>query len=145
MNHDNYLTCPKCSKIYHHKAGDDCPNCRVNIPAYLKKQKEKQESRERLAQLQEAGKLAVACGIDAAKINYCTQCGSKFARPKTNTRGSFFIEIFLWLLLLIPGIIYSLWRLTTRYKSCPVCGSSQIIPTSSPAAQAALNAAGQNT
>lgn len=135
---ENYLQCPKCNKIYHHKAGDACPNCKTNIPAYQRKQQERQEIKAKLAKVHEAGKLAVAAGIDAAKTNYCLQCGSKFAKPKTKTRGSLIMEVFLWLLLLIPGLIYSIWRMTTRYKVCPVCKATQIIPTNSPAAQAAM-------
>lgn len=33
------------------------------------------------------------------------------------------MEVFLWLLLIVPGFIYSLWRLTTKTKVYPKCGA----------------------
>lgn len=61
----------------------------------------------------------------------CLACGS-VDYPRKITRGSFFIEILLYLLLIAPGVIYTLWRLTTKYKGCRTCGSASIIPVSSP-------------
>jgi hypothetical protein len=61
----------------------------------------------------------------------CPNCG--FAgRPKRITKGSFFIELFLWILLIIPGLIYSLWRLTSRYDACPQCAAPNMVPLDSP-------------
>jgi hypothetical protein len=44
------------------------------------------------------------------------------------------MEVVLWLLLIVPGLMYSLWRLTTRAKVCPKCGAPYMIPTNSPKA-----------
>jgi hypothetical protein len=49
------------------------------------------------------------------------------------TRGSTLIEIVLWLCFLLPGLVYSLWRLSTRQDVCASCGSTQIVPPESPA------------
>ena len=38
-----------------------------------------------------------------------------------HTKGSFFIEIVLWLCFFVPGVIYSIWRLSTRGKVCKIC------------------------
>jgi RNA polymerase subunit RPABC4/transcription elongation factor Spt4 len=73
--------------------------------------------------------------------HYCTQCGT-VANPKKHTKGSFLIEVFLWLLLIVPGLIYSLWRLTSKQKVCPACKSPSIVPVTSPVAQAALKSRG---
>lgn len=54
-------------------------------------------------------------------------------RPERITKGSILIEIVLWLFLILPGIIYSIWRLTSRYKACPMCGQESMIPLHSPA------------
>lgn len=78
------------------------------------------------------------------KIIHCTKCGSVSA-PKTYTRGSIWMEIGLWALFCAPGIIYSIWRLTTRYEGCPACKSSEVIPASTPAAQAADVTSSTNT
>ena len=61
----------------------------------------------------------------------CTECGQVGA-PRTHTRGSILIEIVLWLCLLVPGLIYSLWRLTTRQQVCRACGGPTLIPMDSP-------------
>lgn len=42
------------------------------------------------------------------------------------------MELILWILLIVPGIIYSIWRVTTRYNSCPLCKSADIVPAESP-------------
>jgi hypothetical protein len=66
----------------------------------------------------------------ARKLLVCTNC-YEFTLGTTITKGSIAIEIVLWLCFLIPGIIYSIWRLTTRHKACHRCGGG-IIPADSP-------------
>lgn len=61
--------------------------------------------------------------------------------PKTVTKGSFFIELILWLCILIPGLIYSIWRLSSRYKACPACGATNLLPPDSPMAKKILGQA----
>ena len=61
----------------------------------------------------------------------CTYCGY-VGKPKRKTRGNFFIELILWLVLIVPGVIYSIWRLSTRYYVCPKCGSETMIPLDTP-------------
>lgn len=68
---------------------------------------------------------------------YCVACGS-VANPRTYTKGSFLIEVALWLCFLVPGLLYSLFRLATRYRGCPACGAPGMIPVTSPIAQQAL-------
>jgi ribosomal protein S27AE len=72
---------------------------------------------------------------------YCANCGS-IAKPKKVTKGYFLIELFLWFLFILPGVLYSVWRLSTREKLCPRCSAPNMIPTDSPRAQAALKPAG---
>ncbi len=74
--------------------------------------------------------LFIWSNLKPKKEMYCKNCGSK-GIPINNTPGSFFIEVVLWLFLIIPGIIYTLWRLTSRKKVCPHCKSPNIIPTNS--------------
>ena len=61
----------------------------------------------------------------------CTNCYYQ-GKGKANTRGSFVIEIILWLFFIIPGLIYTVWRLTTKAKVCPKCGQNTLIPEDSP-------------
>ena len=67
------------------------------------------------------------------KLWYCPACGSS-GFPVRRTRGTFATELLLWLVLLIPGLIYSIWRLSSRYDACPTCGQAGLIPLNSPRA-----------
>lgn len=61
----------------------------------------------------------------------CKACGH-VGTTQMVTRGSLAIEIVLWLCFLIPGLIYSLWRSTSRHSACRKCASTEIIPADSP-------------
>jgi hypothetical protein len=65
----------------------------------------------------------------------CGTCGT-IGKPRTETRGSIFIEIILWLCFLVPGLIYSIWRLTTRRPVCRECRGHQLMPLTTPAGRA---------
>jgi hypothetical protein len=73
---------------------------------------------------------------------YCKTCGHTGATT-TKTPGSLGIEIVLWLLLIVPGVIYSVWRLSARKPACTACGSVDIVPADSPVAVAARKQLGQ--
>ena len=62
----------------------------------------------------------------------CTTCGAQTDMPQSTARGSFLIEVVLWLALIIPGLLYSLWRQSTRRKVCPACGSATLILADTP-------------
>ncbi|WP_292663274.1 hypothetical protein [Nitratifractor sp.] len=78
----------------------------------------------------------------------CGNCHSKITPLKKNS-GSFVIEIIVWvaaLLLAKPTLGlsiliafgYSVYRFTSAKTVCPVCGSENVLPRQSPAAQAIL-------
>lgn len=62
----------------------------------------------------------------------CATCGSR-GTAKSVTKGSLLIEIVLWLCFIIPGLIYSIWRLSSRHKGCRTCGATNLVPLDSPA------------
>jgi hypothetical protein len=72
-----------------------------------------------------------------AKTMVCSHCGCQ-GIPRTITKGSFVIELVLWCCFFIPGLIYSCWRLTSRYEACPFCLSPNMLPRKSPRAQSIL-------
>ncbi len=78
-----------------------------------------------------------------AKYLLCLNCGTQ-GKPKLKTKGSIFTEILLWLFLIIPGLIYSIWRLSSRSEVCPSCGAPNMIPLDSPKAQEILSGATPN-
>lgn len=65
----------------------------------------------------------------------CTNCYYQ-GKGKTMTRGSFAIELVLWIFFfwafLIPPLVYSIWRLTTRKQVCPRCNQDTLIPEDTP-------------
>lgn len=65
---------------------------------------------------------------------FCTACGV-VGYPKLVQPGSTGTAVFLWLVFLLPGIIYSIWRANSEHEVCPSCGSPQVIPVDSPVAQ----------
>lgn len=66
-----------------------------------------------------------------AKNEICSNCGY-MGQAKKVTKGSILIEIVLWLCFLIPGLIYSIWRLTSKHLACPKCGAQNLVPLDSP-------------
>lgn len=70
-------------------------------------------------------------GINTSGAMICPNCGTR-GEPKTITRGSIGIELVLWLCFLIPGLIYSIWRLTSKQLGCPSCGQQGMINISTP-------------
>lgn len=67
----------------------------------------------------------------------CTACGHR-GPTKAQTRGAILIEIVLWLLFIVPGLIYSLWRLSTRRQVCMACGNAALVPLDSPVGAAGV-------
>ena len=68
---------------------------------------------------------------------YCPHCGTVDV-PVRESRGSFGLEVVLWLCFLVPGIIYSVWRMNSDYDACRKCGQGGLLPLDSPRAQAEL-------
>jgi hypothetical protein len=58
----------------------------------------------------------------------CTNC-NELTLGKKFTPGKFWIEVILWLLFLLPGFLYSLWRLSGRKLVCDKCGNPYLIKT----------------
>ena len=61
----------------------------------------------------------------------CSNCGH-VGEPRVKTRGSLVMEIVLWLAFIVPGLIYSVWCLTSKYESCELCGNATLLPLDSP-------------
>ncbi len=77
--------------------------------------------------------------VSASASMICPNCGTQ-AEPATRTKGSTLLELFLWLCLIVPGLIYSIWRVTSRDKVCPSCRQAGMIPIVSPRGRALVQA-----
>lgn len=75
--------------------------------------------------------LLVIKEINMNEILVCNECGY-VGSTKKGVKGSLGIELVLWLLMIFPGLIYSIWRLSTKHKVCAQCGSTSLIPVDSP-------------
>lgn len=73
----------------------------------------------------------------------CGNCGSD-TNAETKTPGSILIELVLYLFFIIPGIVYSLWRSSSRKKICHACGGHHLLPRNSPFAQQLLESKRSN-
>ena len=73
-------------------------------------------------------------GVLMSKNYVCTNCGF-VGEPKRYTKGSLGWEILLWVLGILPGLFYSIWRLSTRYHGCPKYEYPYIVPENSPRGQ----------
>jgi predicted RNA-binding Zn-ribbon protein involved in translation (DUF1610 family) len=69
-----------------------------------------------------------------SKPMVCTTCG-EHGQPIVKAPGSFGMEVLLWLLFIVPGVLYSIWRLAKRGHVCPSCGASTLVPPTSPVGQ----------
>jgi hypothetical protein len=61
----------------------------------------------------------------------CSNCGHH-GPSELQTKGSIWLEVVLWLFLIVPGLIYSIWRHTTRKQVCAECFSEHLVPPNSP-------------
>lgn len=67
----------------------------------------------------------------SVKWMVCRDCGHLGQLAKTS-KGSLLVEIVLWLCLLLPGLIYSAWRMSNRAYQCPTCSGWNLVPADSP-------------
>lgn len=75
--------------------------------------------------------MAVADARDGP-VRVCTRCGhcgETYVRPK----GSGGVEFVLWLAIILPGLVYSVWRRSSRRPVCKACGADDLVPPESPA------------
>ena len=68
------------------------------------------------------------------ELRICSTCGTSGV-PKKRVGGSYAVELVLWLFWLLPGLIYTIWRLSTKEEVCQTCGANTLVPLSSPVGQ----------
>lgn len=61
----------------------------------------------------------------------CLRCGSVDGARQVR-RGSLVVEVLLWLMWLLPGLIYTAWRWSTLHAVCVCCGAAELVPVDSP-------------
>lgn len=61
----------------------------------------------------------------------CTTCGAESGLSRRR-RGNGFLELILWLAVIVPGILYTAWRNMEDVRLCRTCGKETMIPLNSP-------------
>jgi ssDNA-binding Zn-finger/Zn-ribbon topoisomerase 1 len=152
------MQCPNCQHEGPQEAFGDparCPECGVYYAKALAHQQRMERAKhvaatpptpartttiaDKLKRGFSGAAAAMAEGRKARQAGhlYCTSCGATTS-GKSHTRGSMLVEIVLWLCFLLPGLIYSAWRLSTREQVCSVCDAPGLIPVNSPRARREL-------
>lgn len=67
----------------------------------------------------------------AAQRKICTACGT-LTNGEMKFAGSLLLEVGLYLFMIIPGFLYTLWRISARRLTCPTCRGTQLVPADSP-------------
>lgn len=67
----------------------------------------------------------------------CLHCGHEGV-AKISSKGSALLEALLWFALILPGLLFSVWRFTTRERVCASCGQPRLVVSGTPAALAKL-------
>jgi ssDNA-binding Zn-finger/Zn-ribbon topoisomerase 1 len=130
------LRCPDCGAYYEKAiALKKRKSEAVSIPAPLTvgALAQKADSALRFA----ADKVTPAANKRKMAKFYCPACGS-VNDGRRHVPGSILIELVLWICLLIPGLIYSIWRHAASTKACSVCKTVGLIPVNSPRARREL-------
>jgi hypothetical protein len=68
----------------------------------------------------------------------CATC-LETIQPKIHTPGHILVELMLWVLFIIPGFIYTVWRNMAKKDVCPLCMSDQLLPLDSKRAKLLLS------
>jgi DNA-directed RNA polymerase subunit RPC12/RpoP len=72
--------------------------------------------------------LCPTCAANPTAMSkyYCNSCHNY--SPTALMKGNGWIELVLYLLYIIPGIIYSVWRRSGQPNVCPLCKVPGLVP-----------------
>jgi hypothetical protein len=62
----------------------------------------------------------------------CGDCMELSRRTKRKVPGSIIIELILWCCILVPGLVYSIWRHTAIKRVCLHCGKDSLVRMNTP-------------
>lgn len=135
------MECRKCGFVNNQPGvtdRDTCPGCGAyyfKVNAAIESAEAEKKSEADLAVKQAEEKAARIAGRKERELFsglVCRDCGAKSKRAAYKTPGSIGVEVLAWLAFIIPGIIYSVWRLSAKKRVCKHCGSERLVPGDSP-------------
>lgn len=133
--------CPKCG--YARTPADtapdyECPRCGVVYAKYRPPEARQPRPkpptpRERLRSAREAVTQQRAARAETEDDSglICADCGWRGSKGQTQVPGSLLITLILLLFMIIPGVIYEIWRMSAK-RRCPSCGGQHTVPAKSP-------------
>ncbi len=69
----------------------------------------------------------ILCKAEIEYMRCCPECGYS-GKISARYPGDELVELILWLLLIIPGALYTKWRWKNSYLICHKCGSRDVQP-----------------
>lgn len=141
------MKCPQCNYVrsdVDHGPDGTCPQCGL---VYAKFDPEIEKRRAKLRAISEE-RLYRQSVSESIKVNaqqatmerqrvvspralLCPSCGA-LGRVTMKRSGHGGLELVLWLCFIVPGVVYSLWRLLTPIVICAECGAHPLIKVGSP-------------
>jgi hypothetical protein len=128
---DIHFECPKCTQSIDAPEElanqlTECPTCKETIEVPMRSRPPKAPTPPPQAPQPPVVPPPPKRQLPPSGQEICETCGS-VGFAVTQTKGSLLTELILWLFFLLPGMIYSAWRLTTRQKVCRHCGGKTIL------------------
>jgi len=71
--------------------------------------------------------LGLLTGGRWGPVRYCPACGL-VARGMPVPRGRLSLELLLWMAFLLPGLLYTLWRVSNPHRVCVSCHHAGLLP-----------------
>ena len=68
----------------------------------------------------------------------CTSCGHETDHPDRVKPGSGWLTATLLVCMVVPGVVYWVWRQTMKETRCPLCSRATLIPAASPIGRSIL-------
>lgn len=130
------MQCPKCN----HNIDSSqivCNNCNSILP--IPEISDQQSAREALQSGRYDNKFSK---WSRSKLDddgwICENCGT-VGFFETSDKGNMAIGCCFYAVAILPGLIYSAWRASTRQKRCDKCGSSDVIKIATPRGRELVN------
>lgn len=132
------MKCPNCE--YERQSTDvapdyECPKCGIIYERYNPKSIAKPSlTKQHVVEVPAVHAPPATAAPDSSScitdipgnLAVCQTC-EEIGQVRIKVPGSNMVEIALYLLMLVPGIIYAVWRRNSKTQVCGACGSEQLV------------------
>jgi hypothetical protein len=113
-----------------------CQHCGLRIAPYTDEEREAYVESLQSGICESTGSENLPISVSgeiAGAVAICANCRYQGA-PVTVVKGNSWMEMGLWTLI-VPGLVYTIWRMKSREKVCPRCRHPHMIPLDTRAGQ----------